>query len=603
MNPPVRSFFSAALVMLVGTQLTGLPAHAAYAFATAQRTEAQSLDGTGNNVANPAWGSVNQPFLRFAKAAYADGVSTPAGAGRPDARTLSNLFSAFSAADIEEGVVNDRDLSAFVYAWGQFLDHDIDLTNLATPKEPFPIAVPAGDTWFDPASTGAMTILLSRSAYAASTSGVRQQVNSISAFIDGSQIYGVDATRAAALREFVGGRLKTSAGDFLPFNTQQLANANDAHRVDDTQLFLAGDVRANENPELTALHTLFVREHNRLAASIAQQHPTWTDEQIFQQARRMVIAELQKITYEDFLPTLIGKRLAAYQGYAPTVNPGIANEFATAAFRFGHSMVGADIEFLDNDGEPISDEVLFRDAFFNPTLVVAHDIDPILKYLASDEAQEVDPMIVEDLRNFLFGAPGQGGFDLAALNIQRGRDHGLADYNTVRAAYGLPRVTRFDQITADKDLQAQLAAAYKSVDDIDLWVGGLIEDRLPGASLGPTFAKIIADQFSRLRAGDRFWYQNVLTGEALSEVERTTLADIIRRNTDLTKLQDNVFFFDDETLAELDAAAAVSQTPQPVPNATRTASRNDQPRNDPAAPPPGNRHHHRPGGPRPPRRP
>ena len=96
-----------------------------------------------------------------------------------------------------------------------------------------------------------------------STSNPAQQVNTITAYLDGSMIYGSDATRAAALRTFSGGLLKTSAGDLLPFNTDGLAERQRrSHFPDDSQLFLAGDVRANENVELTALQTLFVREHN-----------------------------------------------------------------------------------------------------------------------------------------------------------------------------------------------------------------------------------------------------------------------------------------------------------------------------------------------------
>src|SRR5262249_53886319 len=143
----------------------------------------------------------------------------------------------------------------------------------------------------------------------------------------------------------------------------------------------------------------------------------------------------------------------------------------------------------------------------------------------------VDTKIVGDLRNFLFGPPGSGGLDLASLNIQRGRDHGLADYNSTRAAYGLRRVTSFAQITSDPTLQQQLQTLYGNVNNIDLWVGGLAEDHLPGASVGQTFARIIADQFARLRAGDRFWYQRDFSGAELYALDHTTLADIIRRNT------------------------------------------------------------------------
>jgi peroxidase len=516
-----------------------------------ERSEAgiEPLDGRGNNVAHPDWGNVDQQFLRFSKADYADGISSPAGTNRPSARTVSNRFS----VSPEDGITNDRDLTAFVYAWGQFLDHGMILTRQTESEETFPIVVPTGDPWFDPSGTGTVKILFSRSIYdigtGTSVDNPRQQINTITAFIDGSQIYGVDAERAAALRTFVGGRMKTSAGNLLSFNTGGFVNDNDAHRVPDDELFLAGDVRANENPELLSMQILFIREHNRIAAQAAREHPDWTDEELYQHARRIVIAELQKITYEEFLPAILGPNaIPAYQGYRADVNPGIATEFSTAAFRLGHSMLGDDIEFLDNQGNEIREAIALRDSFFNPSVVQETGIDPILKYLASDNAQEIDTIVVDDVRNFLFGKPGQGGFDLAAMNIQRGRDHGLADYNTVREAYGLTRITSFDQITSDPGIQSALAATYGSVDNIDLWIGGLAEDHLPNSSLGATFTHILVDQFTRLRDGDRFWYQAALPRNMLRDVQNTSLAEVIRHNTELTKLQENVFFFNDETV-------------------------------------------------------
>jgi hypothetical protein len=500
----------------------------------------RSIDGSGNNLANADWGSAGTDLLRQGPAAYADGVSLPAGADRPSAREISNTIVAAS----EEGTINDRELSAFVYAWGQFIDHDMDLTPGASPAESFPVQVPAGDESFDPLNTGTQTIALNRSVYDPSSSP-RQQVSVITAWLDGSMVYGSDATRAAALRTFVGGQLKTSAGDLMPFNTDGLANANDAHIFADDELFLAGDVRANENVELSAIHALFLREHNRIAAALAKQSPGLSDEELYQRARQQVGAEIQAITYNEFLPALLGRNpLSRYTGYKPNVNGGIANEFSTAAFRFGHSMVGDDIEFLDNDGEEIRDALEFTMAFFNPAVLPETGIDPILKYLASDRAQEVDTQIVEPLRNFLFGPPGAGGLDLASLNIQRGRDHGLADYNATRVAYGLAPVTSFAQITSNVQLQQQLQSLYGSVDDVDLWVGGLAEDHAAGGSMGPLFERIIADQFTRLRDGDRFWYENAFSGRQLDQIRSTQLSDIIRGNTDLTNLQDNVFVFD-----------------------------------------------------------
>ncbi|MDB5350210.1 MAG: peroxidase [Planctomycetota bacterium] len=155
----------------------------------------------------------------------------------------------------------------------------------------------------------------------------------------------------------------------------------------------------------------------------------------------------------------------------------------------------------------------------------------------------MDTLVVDSVRNFLFGPPGAGGLDLASLNIQRGRDHGLADYNTIRAAYNLPRVTSFAQITSNTDVQAKLQSLYGSVDKIDAWVGALAEDHVAGGSTGPLIRAVLSDQFARLRDGDRFWYQRAFSDSTVRELDRTSLSDIIRRNTTLSNVQDNTFYF------------------------------------------------------------
>jgi hypothetical protein len=456
---------------------------------------------------------------------------------------VSNALVAQGPLDLP----NDRRLSAMVYAFGQFLDHDISLTPKANPTESFPIGVPTGDPEFDPQATGTAIIPFSRSRFDAnsgtSTANPRRQINAVTAFIDGSQIYGSDLARANALRTFVGGKLKTSPGDLLPFNTLGFENQIPAG-ANPEDFFLAGDIRVNENVELTALHTLFVREHNRLADRIAARRPTWSDERLYQTARRYVIAELQAITYGEFLPALLGgNALTPYQGYQSDVNPGINNEFATAAFRLGHSMLGPDVEFLDNSGQPVRSEIPLRDAFFAPGIVQSEGIATILKYLASDPAQEIDIRVVDEVRNFLFGPPGAGGFDLASLNIQRGRDHGLDDYAALRIAYGLSPAMNFNDITDNVDLQLALANTYGSIDDIDVWVGGLAEDHAAGGSVGPLFRAIIADQFQRLRDGDRFWYEDSLTPSQVPHYRSMTLAKVIRNNSATKNLQPNVFEF------------------------------------------------------------
>src|SRR5204863_625191 len=152
--------------------------------------------------------------------------------------------------------------------------------------------------------------------------------------------------------------------------------------------------------------------------------------------------------------------------------------------------------------------ISLANAFFNPPELQQQWISPILKYLASDPSSEVDNSITDPVRNFLFGPPGAGGFDLASLNIQRGRDHGIANYNAVRVAYGLPAVTSFSQISSDPTIQTKLQQLYQNVDNIDLWVGALAEDHVPGTSTGPLIRAGLIDQFTRLRDGDSFFYKN-----------------------------------------------------------------------------------------------
>ncbi|TWU30033.1 peroxidase family protein [Bythopirellula polymerisocia] len=490
--------------------------------------ESRSIDGAGNNLENPELGIAGSQLLRVAGSDYADGISELAGEDRPSAREVSNAL----AKQDPDASGNERQLSAFVYVWGQFLDHDIDLSLSGDSESAF-VEVPTDDPYFDPDGTGSQFIPFMRSLFDTSTGdsvdNPREQINAITAYVDGSQVYGSDQATADSLRTFVGGKLLTSEGDLLP--------------MDEYGNFLAGDIRASENIELTSMQTLFVREHNWWAEQIALQNPSLSDEEIYQQARAIVIAEIQVITYEEFLPALLGENaIPDYEGYDPSVNPGIANEFSTAAYRLGHSLLNDDIEFFGNDGRAVRDEIELAEAFFNPGLLQETGIDAILKYSASSQSQEIDNQIVDSVRNFLFGEPGEGGLDLASLNIQRGRDHGLADYNSVREAYGLDRVSSFLEITSDVELQQTLADLYMTVDDIDLWVGALAEDHVEGSSVGELTRAIVVDQFTRLRDGDRFWYENSFSTGDVSQLKLTTLSDVIQRNTTVTNLQDNVFF-------------------------------------------------------------
>ena len=428
------------------------------------------------------------------------------------------------------------------------------LPETSSPVEHFDIEVPLGDAHFDPFFQGGQTIAMTRTGYDVTTGtsadNPRQHPNQITAFIDGSIVYGSDIVRATALRRNDGsGKLKTSAGNLLPLNdaatfaTGPLINEN-ATRRDPATLFVAGDVRANENPGLASLHTLLVREHNRRVDELAAADSTLSGEMLYQQARAWVGALLQHITYNEFLPLLLGETaLAAYEGYDPTVNPSVSTLFSGAAFRFGHSLAIPQMDLLDASQAPIGDSPLsLRNSFFNPDPLKLHGVEPVLRGMASQLVETLDAQVIDDLRNFLFGPPGAGGLDLVSLNIQRGRELGLPSYNDARRTLDLPAVTTFAEVTSDIDAQTRLASVYASVEDIDLWVGGLAEDHVAGALVGQTFHAIIRDQFQRFRAGDRFWYENAQFEAAdLAAIRATTLQTLILQNTAITSLPANVF--------------------------------------------------------------
>ncbi|MGB0935416.1 MAG: peroxidase family protein [Alphaproteobacteria bacterium] len=499
--------------------------------------EYRAITGVGNNIDNPEYGSTHVQFLRKSLADYADGLSTPSGDDRPSARVISNVIF-----DQQESVPNTSNSSNFLWLWGQFLDHDIDLTGEASVPEMFNISVPTGDPHFDPFFTGTNEIPLTRSGFDPGTgvSSPAEQVNDITSYIDASNVYGSDATREAFLRD-TGGKLRLDEDGYMPFNDGTIPNAMGMG----TNFFVAGDVRANENVALTSMHTIFAREHNRKVDELKAEHPEYTDEQLYQEAKAFVEALMQKITYDEFLPELLGEdAIAEYTGYDANVNPGIDNEFATAAYRLGHTMLSSTIERVDEQGNTIAEGDLgLFEAFFNPAkLTDEGGPDPIFRGMAASNAEEIDNLMVDDVRNMLFGPPGAGGMDLASLNIQRGRDHGIDDYNAVRVAYGLDPVADFTDVTSDVDLQNDLSTLYDGdVNNVDLFVGGLSEESVEGSQVGETFHTILVDQFERLRDGDRFYYENRLDEEDIKEIQNTTLSDIIQRNTDIEHLQSNVF--------------------------------------------------------------
>ena len=511
--------------------------------------EVRSINGIGNNEGNPVFGAVNDVQVRLSPATYNDGIGEPLtteNSTRPNARVVSNELFA------QDDVVADRlNLSDFTWVFAQFIDHDITLVH-NNAAESLDIEVPADDLTFTPGTS----IPMSRNAVVSGTGteegNPREYQNAITAFIDGSTVYGSTDEVANWLRTFEDGKLKVSSNEMLPWNTKDLSFNDvvdaEAPQMDNnggqlTKFYIAGDERANENPLLLAMHTLFVREHNRQCDIEKQAHPGWNDERLYQSARRIVIAEIQNIVYYEWLPAL-GLKLAPYSGYKDNIAPRIFNEFSAAAFRMGHTLINSDIIRMTNEGNEVSGgNIQLRDAFFNPSVVnLAGGVDPYLKGMATQVQQDFDCKVIDDVRNFLFGAPGQGGLDLAAININRGRDRGLGNYNELRRQLGLPIFTSFEQLTDSPEDAATMEAIYDDIDNLDAWVGMLAENRAEGALFGQVVSVIMERQFQILRDGDRFYFENdQFTADELAAIRKVTMRDIIMNNSSIKLMQDEVF--------------------------------------------------------------
>ncbi|MCR9214546.1 MAG: peroxidase [Proteobacteria bacterium] len=475
------------------------------------------IDGYGTNSENPDWGASGQTLLRLAEENFEDGIWEM----EDDLASPREISNAVIAQTEDEP--SSQGVSDLFWVWGQFIDHDIDLTEAGATSAP--IDVPEGDDYFN----SDVDIAFDRADPVDGTGETTpaQYENEITAFIDASMVYGSDAETAAALRTEDGKLILDDEG-LVTFD----AEGN----------VLAGDIRAAENSGLYSMQSLFAREHNWWVERLSAENPGLTADELFDAARVRVEAEIQAITYNEYLPLLLGEdAIPDYSGYDSSVNPGISVEFSTAAYRFGHSLVSATLGRIEEDGSTIAaGDLSLRDAFFNPEVVSANGgVEPLLRGLADGTAQELDTQIVDDLRNFLFSVDGGVGFDLASFNIQRGRDLGVATYNDLREAIGLPRMEGFSDITSDPDLAAALASVYESVDDIDAWVGGLAEDPSGSSMMGELFTSIVADQFIRLRDGDPYWSENSdLPQSEIDALWETSLSDIIERNTDIDFLQD-----------------------------------------------------------------
>ena len=479
-----------------------------------------SIGGTVNNPTNSTLGAAGSDETRIAPANFVPGTTNTPVAGT-DPRIISNIIFAN-----DQNANDPGGRSAYMYAFGQFVDHDIDLNmdQTAAPDGSNMLSMMVPDD--DPTLTPGSQISIVRGAVDPANGDA---VNSVTQYLDLSQVYGSDPTTAASLRN-ADGTLKTSDGSNLP--------------VVDGQ-YVGGDVRAAENPDLISLDVLFVREHNSWVGQLRAEDPTLSGDQLYDMARAITTAEYQNILYNEFLPALLGPNtMTPYSGYKQDVSPQISEEFSTAAYRFGHSIVSPTETKIAEDGTVLEQQDLVA-ASGEPTsdYGINGGAGGLLRNLAQDFSQHEGATINSDLRNLLNANPPGDQGDLAAIDILREQDLGIATLNQTREALGMTPYTSFDQITSSPTLASELQQVYSSVDQVDLFVGGLAEDPASGGSMvGPTFQAVIADQFENLRDGDsNFYLHQGFSPQLMQQIQDTTLSSLIERDANTAVMQPDAF--------------------------------------------------------------
>ncbi|RWS06684.1 peroxidase-like protein, partial [Dinothrombium tinctorium] len=535
----------------------------------------RTLSGMCNNLDYPSWGAARTAMVRFMPPTYADGIKAKKVSMVPNGKLPSPRVVSF----VVHQDVSERDvyITTMLVAWGQMIDHDMTFAATTTdetpgefdccnkpPEQRHPdcllIEIPPNDPFFKFFKRTCMDITRVMSGLKPGCPlGPRSLTNRISSYLDGGFIYGSTQEVSNRLRTFKGGRMLTSPlyselglKDLLPIKTHDPdIGCERRGRPRDLYCFDAGDDRVNEQLVLTLMHLLWVREHNRIADYLAAANPHWDDETLYQEARRITVAEEQHITFNEFLPIVIGRKVmhkygldllkdGYYDGYDPKVNGAIRLAFQSAAFRFGHSILPDVTERYNKFHEKIEAirlSQLLRQPYelYKPGI-----IDTFIHGLVDQEANRMDPQITTEVTNHLFEKPGEHfGLDLAAINIERSREVGMPGYNAYREYCGMPRAKTFHDLIGyfDNATIQRYAKIYAHVDDIDLWSAGVSEFPLAGSLLGPTFTCLIAEQFSYLRRGDRFWYENAgwpsqFTPAQLAEIRKVKSARFLCDNAD-----------------------------------------------------------------------
>ncbi|XP_076824795.1 myeloperoxidase-like [Clavelina lepadiformis] len=510
-----------------------------------QINQYRRIDGTCNNPVNQDRGRVNRPFKRMLPASYEDGLGVPRGGVPSRLPSPRAVVKAMNDSSEPHSLTNTNQLPL----WGQFLAHDLTkLGELKDERGHIALKCPCGDNnpeCFNIPIPVEDPVRVQKECYSFVRAEkvpdlncgnkVREQENRVTSYIDASNVYGSTEQFITNLRSGNDGQLiignytynhyhSLPSGAQVPDNLESKFECEALH-FDFTSLpcFAAGDIRVNEQSALTSGHITWQRKHNQIAAELKQLNPHWNDAKLFEVTRHIIAAIHQQITYNEFLPNMLGEeqmkkfgltltKKGYWLGFDTNYDATIDISFATAAFRLGHTLINAmfsrpNPDYSDDLGSPSVD---LRSQFFDPTAVLKmHGTGAVLRGMVRDHAMKYDTQFPEALVNHLFARAGEFGKDLPSINLQRGRDHGIPSYMEHRRFCGLSTAFKFEEM---EDMPEQnrknLAKVYSHPEDIDLFAGGVSEVSRGSGIPGPTFTCLLAYQFRDLKKGDRFWFEN-----------------------------------------------------------------------------------------------
>ncbi|XP_022181950.1 peroxidase-like isoform X2 [Myzus persicae] len=548
----------------------------------------RSADGSCNNLKRSSLGKSTTAYKRLLPPVYLDGVNTVRTKGLPIPRDIS------IAPSTNLRFTDPLKTIAMAY-WTVFIGHDLSHTAMSNMRKSkkvvnccfernatklpsslshklcMPIEIRNTDPFYrnfikyNSNYKHCMNYVRSVPAMRPDcTFGPREQMNQATHYLDGSMIYGSSEQQMWSLRAKSKGQLLThstcknqSDPKYMPLDYDP-----EACQFGSGTCYMAGDPRASGLPQLTVLHTLWMREHNRLAKQLSHINPHWGDERIFQEARKIVTASIQHITYAEWLPALLGENYTRQNGlelltkgysdaYNDSIDPSVSNSFATAILPFSNSMISDKIN-LFSENRLKNGDLDLNNHYNQPIDVMRRFFDQLVRGLSTQNTFEIHVGISPQLTNYLFKHRPRKqydneGFDVFSLDIQRSRDHGLPTYTQFRKYCGLKAIENEEDWSGIiKPINAtDKLKYYRTWNDIDLFIGALFEKHEDGSMVGPTMSCIIKEQFIRTRIADRYFYDlpKVFNEYQLAEIRKVTLARVFCDNSDnITTMQKQVFF-------------------------------------------------------------